>query len=366
MIPKPLGLVACLGLVAAGCASAAGVRPSPWAALWPGLPETEVRAVGDGCVTSPTAGAGDQLLVVTNTSAAALTLRVVLPDSPAAVFELEPVAPAATRAQPLRLAPGRYRYACYFEERRVMYSEPFAAAEAAGAVPAPFAAPRAILPVSVQDLDPAAQAYERWVAEQLPQLADESRLAGAGGEAGRAGWLAAHRRYETLGAAYDAFGESGDAVEDAFARSEAALWAGPGATGRTARAGRELAEAVGALAKSFPMAQVDPLDLGLRAHEIVEDSIQKTLTGRDDHGSHSMLATLAANLDGVRELLVLLDPLLRPRLPSLDRLRGEIDAARALVVGRARPDQQRLDATFGQLAERLAEVAAICDVRRSR
>ncbi|MGL6235629.1 MAG: EfeM/EfeO family lipoprotein [Segniliparus sp.] len=373
MIPKPLGLAGCLLLVAAGCGSDARAARSPWAALWPGLPVTEVRAAGDGCVPAPGAAPGEQVLAVTNTSAAALELRIVLPDSPAAVFEIEPVGPATTRAQPVRLAPGRYRYACYFEERRVMYSDVFAVAGAAPAAGGPDSA-QAVLPVSVQDLDPAVRAYERWVAEQLPRLGDEARRTASGGEAGRAGWLAAHRRYETLGAAYDAFGDAGKAVEDAFAKSEAALWPGQerSAGGDPAAAGHELAEAVDALAKDFPSAQVDPLDLGLRAHEIVEDSIEKTLTGRDDHGSRSMLATLAANLDGVRELLDLLGPLLRPRLASLDQLRGELDAAGALVSGTPRANplaqaaQQRLNAAFGQLAEHLAKVAAICDVRRSR
>ncbi|EFV13924.2 hypothetical protein [Segniliparus rugosus] len=360
-----LALSGCLLLVAAGCASDAGAGLSPWAALWPGLPVTEVRAVGDGCVAEPKAATGEQVMAVTNTSAAPLELRVVLPDSPAAVFEIEPVAPASTRAQPVRLAPGRYRYACYFEERRVMYSEPFAVAPAeeaaAGPGPAPLGATRAILPVSVQDLDPTARAYEQWVAGQLPLLAAEARQAAAGGEPGKQGWLSAHRRYETLGAAYDAFGDAGEAVQAAFASAEAALWSG---RGDPAQAGGALASAADALAEDFPQAQVDPLDLGLRAHEIVEDAIEKTLTGRDDHGSHSMLATLAANLDGVRELLGLLDPLLRPRLPSLDRLRDELDAAGALVA--ARQTGQRLNASFGQLAEHLAEVAAICDIRRSR
>ncbi|WP_049773335.1 EfeM/EfeO family lipoprotein [Segniliparus rotundus] len=351
MIFKQSSLAGCLLLLLAGCSGAAGPARPPWAVSWPGLPVTEVRAIGDGCVRDPAARPGEQVMVVANTSAAPLELRIVLADSPAAVFELEPVAPATARAATARLAGGRYRYACYFEEQRVMYSEPFEVVGAPGDQ-------QAVAAVSMQDLNPVAREYEHWVAGLLPQLRQQTAAIAVGGAAGKRSWTAAHRLYETLGAAYDAFGDQGQAVEDGFASVEDALWRGADA----ADASRTLTEAVDALADSFPEAEVDPLALGLRAHEIVEDSIDKTLSGRDDHGSHTALATLAANLDGVTKLLDLLDPLLRTRYSALPALRAELVSAQALVSGH--PPRQRLNAVFSQLAEDLAPVAAICDIRR--
>jgi iron uptake system component EfeO len=318
---------------------------------WPGLPVTDVRAIGDGCVRDPAARPGEQVVAVANTSAVPLELRIVLADSAAAVFELEPVAPATTRAGTARLAGGRYRYACYFEEQRVMYSEPFEVAEGHGGQ-------QAVAAVSMQDLNPVARAYEQWVASLLPQLRQQAAAIAAGGAAGKRSWTAAHGLYETLGAAYDAFGDQGQAVEDGFVSAETALWRG----GDAADASRKLTEAVDALADSFPEAEVDPLALGLRAHEIVEDSIDKTLSGRDDHGSRTTLVTLAANLAGVAKLLDLLDPILKTRYPELPALRAELAAAQKLVSGD--PPRQRLNAMFSQLAEDLAPVAAICDIRR--
>ena len=62
--------------------------------------------------------------------------------------------------------------------------------------------------------------------------------------------------------------------------------------------------------------------MGLRAHEIVENAEQFELTGRTDYGSGTDLATANANIDGTREILALLRPLLTardPRLAALDR-----------------------------------------------
>ncbi|GAA3156073.1 hypothetical protein GCM10017687_87630 [Streptomyces echinatus] len=46
-----------------------------------------------------------------------------------------------------------------------------------------------------------------------------------------------------------------------------------------------------------------PRPAGLRAHEILENTVQFELTGRTDYGSGSNLATARANLDGTRAVL---------------------------------------------------------------
>ena len=59
------------------------------------------------------------------------------------------------------------------------------------------------------------------------------------------------------------------------------------------------------------------LDLGLRTHEILENALEFQLTGHDDYGSGTTLATTAANISGTWELLGILRPLLVARDPGL-------------------------------------------------
>ncbi len=123
---------------------------------------------------------------------------------------------------------------------------------------------------------------------------------------------------------------------------------------------------------------MDPADLGLRAHEILENTVQFELTGRTDYGSGTNLATARANLDGTRVLLGRLRPLLTSRDtgPGRARLVAGPHPARArqppttTATGRrldrlARAQREQVNADLGELVERLADVAALCDVRRT-
>ena len=90
---------------------------------------------------------------------------------------------------------------------------------------------------------------------------------------------------------------------------------------------------VGALQKSWPSTQIDLLDIGLRTHEILENALQFQVSGHDDYGSGTTLATTEANITGTRVLLTELHPLLAPRYPGLpavytwlNRLQKLIDA----------------------------------------
>jgi hypothetical protein len=63
--------------------------------------------------------------------------------------------------------------------------------------------------------------------------------------------------------------------------------------------------------------QIDLIDMGLRTHEILENALQFQLTGHDDYGSGTTLATTGANIAGTRELLTVLRPMLAPRYTGL-------------------------------------------------
>ena len=77
-----------------------------------------------------------------------------------------------------------------------------------------------------------------------------------------------------------------------------------------------LARDVETLRASLPQATLDPADLGLHAHEILEDTLQFTLTGADDYGSGTGLAIPASVLE--RDVLPARIPGYQPRL--LDEL----------------------------------------------
>ena len=118
---------------------------------------------------------------------------------------------------------------------------------------------------------------------------------------------------------------------------------------------------------------MDPLLLGLRAHEIVENTIQFELTARTDYGSGSNLATARANLQGTEEALTLLRPLLETRMTTLPQINADMATAEAELTGLGNvpltslstTQREQLNADFGQLVDDLAPIAAVCDVRRT-
>ena len=112
--------------------------------------------------------------------------------------------------------------------------------------------------------------------------------------------------YGTLGAAYDAFGDSttrstaspapGVAARDRPAGFHQVERCCGGDRRRIARRpaagpGRPLRAAV------LGQQQINALDIGLRSHEILEDACSSSSTA-PDAGSHTNLATIAANLVG--------------------------------------------------------------------
>jgi iron uptake system component EfeO len=117
-------------------------------------------------------------------------------------------------------------------------------------------------------------------------------------------------------------------------------------------------------------------DLALRTHEILEDAMQNQLSGRDDFGSGTTLATLAAGIDATRAQLGILRPYLAARYPqtqalyrSLDQLQRLVDAERTsagwtpaseLSTGQ----REQLDAAAGQTVELLAPIPVMFEQER--
>jgi iron uptake system component EfeO len=117
--------------------------------------------------------------------------------------------------------------------------------------------------------------------------------------------------------------------------------------------------------------------LGLRAHEILEDTVQFELTGRTDYGSGTNLATARANLDGTRILLGYLRPLLKTRDAGLTLLGSSLNRTQRTLDGFEqgggwtplakldRTRREKVNSDVGRLVEQLAVVAALTDVRRT-
>ncbi|WP_328538691.1 EfeM/EfeO family lipoprotein [Streptomyces sp. NBC_00344] len=365
--------------------------PSPHSGPASGGPRHTAVTVSPGSCGRGWTGSrsGTQVFDLRNTSTGPAEVDLMDPETGAVYGEVEGLAPGTVREMRVALGGGSYAFRCLPDDADAVTGPTVRVfGRAAGG-------PHAV-PVTAHDLVEPALAYQRWVGARTVELArrtDVLRKAVDSGDldAARKAWLPAHLVYERMGAAYGTFGDSDAVINGSgaglpkgihdrdfqgFHRLEYGLWHGESAAALRAPAGR-LAQAVHALRDGWPQQRMDPADLGLRAHEILENTEQFELTGRTDHGSGTGLATARANLDGTRELLSVLRPLLTSRYPALPRLDSWLDRTQRTLdasdhggrwtpVGRlSRADRERLNSDIGEAVERLSSVAAICDLRRT-
>ncbi|GAB3797497.1 EfeM/EfeO family lipoprotein [Humibacter antri] len=344
----------------------------------------------------PTAGV--QTFDVTNTSIAGMEVYLQSAATKDVYLDLESLGAGTTTRGQATLGAGRYRFVCLPADADPI-AGPVVTVSGAKHV---ADATAGIRPVTQNDLIPAAKQYGVWIESRLPVLQGEvDALAAdvASGDPGkaRADWLTAHLEYETLGAAYGAFGQADTAINGTpdsghtalddpaltgFHKVEALLFSGS-PTHAIAPYATRLANDVTALRADFPHARIDPLAIGLRAHEILENALQFELTGETDAGSHTGLATLDANLTGTVHALEPLRGILKTRYPDLAKTDAAIAATQHLVesfraAGGSGADgsweplgtlttaqREQLDAHVDATLELLAPIAAICDVRRA-
>jgi hypothetical protein len=238
--------------------------------------------------------------------------------------------------------------------------------------------------------------YRSYVARMLSTVRSQvvalSSAIGSGNLAkAQTAWLTAHLTWLDIGqddGAYGCFGALGGEI-DGLAAGHPLGTADPGFTGfhriefdlwtkhdlsaaatDTAALQRLLARLV-----KVPLSTYLPATAGgianwlLRPHEVLEDALRDSLTADDDYGSGTDLASITADVAGVREMLRELEPglvLFAPRLvvdarAELGALIGAIDATRvngAWVPVENLPTRQRelIDADVGAALETLAPI----------
>ena len=369
--PRPLP--AAIALVGIGAVVAVAVW-RPWedsANAAGGPPEISVSRsqCGQGWTGAKT---GRQTLVVHNTGDAAAEVDLVEVGSNKVYGEVEGLGPNTSAPMDVQLGAGRYAIRCLIEDTDAITGPTVTLAGDAKSGPA-------VVAVTKNDMLPLVKQYEASVAAGVGDLAVKTEKLRADVDTGnlaaaRTDWLPAHLAYNSLGAAYDAFGAFADQIDGSggFHPLEKGLWHNASAATLKPIAD-QLAADVHGLQEDLPNEQVDPNDLGLRAHEIMENALQFELTGENDQGSGTSLNTALANLDGTAKVLAVLDPVLKPRDPDLpqvqkweDRVRALLTAHRSTPVDQLdRTTREQLNGAVGQLLELLAPVAALCEVRRN-
>jgi high-affinity iron transporter len=242
--------------------------------------------------------------------------------------------------------------------------------------------------------------YRRYVRRRLGTLGGQvallraaiarDDLAGA-----RAAWVRADATYESIGAAYGAFGDLDAAVNGrpdglpggvrsqdftGLHRVELALW-GRRSTDDAARPAAALARAVSRMRAKVARLEIEPLEYSLRAHEILEDGIHLQLSGQASPWSGSALVALRAEVDGTGVVLDTLAALIARRdstdaLPqarrALRRLSGVLrrlerpDGSLPRWDELAQRDRELVDGLAAGAAEQLSYVPELIDPRPAR
>lgn len=332
---------------------------------------------------------GQQVFQMHNTGDKVSEVYLVNPGTGAVYGEIEGLAPGTTRALTATIGSGDYAWRCVPTGGRSVTS---AAVHVSGG-----AQVKAVKPVAEEDLKGPLDSYKDYVNKGLATLLTQTQKLQADVHAGdlasaKADWLTAHLQYASLGAAYGTFADLDgkingrpdglpDKAQDkdftGFLRLEHGLWHGQSVEELTGVAD-QLSGDVAKLVQDFPGQQFDPGDLPLRAHEILENTLQFELTGDTDQGSGTNLATTQANLAGTQELLTVLQPLLDERDPQvLVRVNAGMKRVGDLVAAAHKPEgwtpldklpadaRRQINGATGQLLEDLSPVPALLEIRKA-
>ena len=334
------------------------------------------------------AGPGWHTFHVHNAAAEGGTIDLVNPGTNGIYAEIETIGPGTTVPMRLDVGSGSYAFRCLFEDYDPITGPIVTVSGHAQGT-------KAIVPVTSNDLIAPAKQYHTYVTAGLNTLVSQVDAVNTAVREGnlataKTDWLSAHLTYERLGAAYDSFGDFDDEIDgrpdglvggvnspkwNGFYRLEYGLWHGQ-STHELTGVAATLDHDVRALRASWPTTEINLLDIGLRTHEILENALEFQLTGHDDYGSGSTLATTQANITGTRELLTILHSLLVPRYPGLPGVYTALDQLQNLLTKEQKPDgtwvavgqlplttRQDINASCSGALEELAPIAAMTEPR---
>ena len=345
-----------------------------------------------GCVEHWTAPKpGSNTFSIANQASRAVDIELISATTSAIAAEIEVLGPGTTRDLPVTLTGGRYQWRCAFDGAAVRTSAAMDVTGRGGTAPAQR------LPVTAADMKAPLTGYAGYIRGQLDLLKGQVgtlQKDASGGDLAkvRADWLTAHLTWRRMGAAYAAFGDDGAAVDGlaqglpngvhdtgftGFHKIEYDLWHGAPATGIAAEV-TALGTAISKLDARLPTFTFDANDVSTRAHEILEDTLRFQLTGQDDYGSGSSMASAYADLQGERVLLNLLAPLVTARAPHLiATANGDFDTLQQALLATKRNGQwvavqdltlaqrQQVNAAVGQAVETLSPVPDLLEIQKS-
>jgi high-affinity iron transporter len=352
------------------------------------LAVTQTSCVGDW---HPVA-AGPHQFVVTNRGTQPLQISFIAATSGDVFGKITQLDPATTRPLAVDAPAGSYRFRCVPRrgDATVSAAEPLSGAGGQSAAP--------LVPMSAEEIVSAVATYRHEVREGIDRLVPatdrlDSAVRHGRWSSARRWWLRAHVAFASLGAAYGTFGALTDKIDgradgltrgvhdpafSGFLAVERLLWSRVPAS-VTKKATSVLDHDVHTLHRRFPHLTLIAGDLPLRAHEILENSLQFELTGDTDEGSHTNLATVRANVTGTRKVIDALTPALRQRRPrrlqtitaGLDQLSRALTDLRAARGGwpdirrLSPPARERIDADVDGLLEQLAQIPGVLQLPAS-
>lgn len=312
-------------------------------------PDEAMTVTADKCAPEwSSARTGAQTFAVTNM--AGMSGEVMLVDANGGVAgEIETLGPATTANLVATLSSTPYHFRCIWSNGHVVKSVEVTPTGAA------VATPLATKPASIAELTPANDAYVDYARAQLGRLAARvqalrSTLASGNLASSRALWLDAQLAWELVGASYNSFGDPGVAIDGlpgglpkgpsdprftGLHRIEYGLFHGETPASLVTVADRLLTD-ITSLRKQIADVAGDPVDLTLRAHEIVEDAQRDHLSGVDDFGGKAAYAMTLANLQVTRTVWNQLATPIKSRNPTLfDEAENAFDRLeRALIAVR--------------------------------
>jgi iron uptake system component EfeO len=305
------------------------------------------------------------------------------------VATLRHVKPHTVRELTVRvIAGGHYQWGCDLAGRPPRVSD----AETALREPTHGGAGAPVVPVTRDELAPATKTYRARVATELGLLSSqvatlESDLRHGESALAQAHWLTAHLTWLRIGqddGAYSAFGNHGPAIDGTaaglvkgtadprfrgFHKIEYDLWTRHDDASAATDAAA-LDKAVNALSAIpittwFPLSTASVSNLTLRPHEVLEDALRDSLSGNDNYGSGTDLASVRADVTATRGLLNPLAPLITPRSAHLvHRARRALTTlATTLETEHVQGRWTALDALPARTRERIdAEVSGALEI----